>query len=183
MTDPAELRPVPPPPANVELWEARRPSAELGHFLYTAAGGNWYWIHRLSWTQEAWLERLGHPRVETWILYVEGTPAGYFELDGRAGTDVEIAYLGLFPDAIGRRLGGWLLTESIRRGWAMGARRVWVHTCTLDAPGALRNYQARGMRVFKEVAEPLEIPDQPLGPWPGGGVRGPRTAVGPAAAP
>src|SRR5438445_6038344 len=108
MNEPSQLRPSPQPAGSVDVRRAGRPSAELGHFLYTAAGGNWYWIDRLGWTQEAWLERLGHPRVETWVLSVDGTPAGYFELDGRAGTDVEIAYLGLFPDAIGRRLGGWL---------------------------------------------------------------------------
>jgi hypothetical protein len=27
---------------------------------------------------------------------------------------------------------------------------VWVHTCTLDAPTALANYQARGLRIYKE---------------------------------
>ena len=27
-------------------------------------------------------------------------------------------------------------------------RRVWLHTCTLDHPNALKNYIARGMTVF-----------------------------------
>jgi hypothetical protein len=27
--------------------------------------------------------------------------------------------------------------------------RVWVHTCTLDHPGALANYQARGFAIYK----------------------------------
>ena len=29
-------------------------------------------------------------------------------------------------------------------------KRVWVHTCTLDHPNALRNYIARGMNIFKK---------------------------------
>jgi GNAT superfamily N-acetyltransferase len=177
MSDPRQLRPAPPPDGEVELRRACGPSPELGRFLYTAAGGNWYWIDRLRWSFDDWLERLSNPRIETWVLYVQGTPAGYFELDGSAGDDVEIAYLGILPAFIGQRLGGWLLTEAIRRCWTMAAHRVWVHTCTLDAPGALANYQARGMRVFKEETSMTEIPDQPPGPWPGAGVRGPRANV------
>jgi hypothetical protein len=30
---------------------------------------------------------------------------------------------------------------------------VWVHTCTLDHPAALGNYQARGMVVYKTETE------------------------------
>jgi hypothetical protein len=49
----------------------------------------------------------------------------------------------------------------------MGARRVWVHTCSLDHPGALANYLARGFRVFKEEVADAEIPDRTPGPWAG----------------
>jgi GNAT superfamily N-acetyltransferase len=179
MTDPAHLQLAPAPTGSVELRRAVRPSPELGRFLYTAVGGNWYWTDRLPWTYDTWMERLGDARVETWVLYQEDTPAGYFELDGGLGDDVEIAYLGMLPSFIGQRLGGWLLTEAIRRGWAMGTRRVWVHTCSLDAPGALANYQARGMRVFGEQSEIVDLPDDPPGAWPGAGVHGPRAALTP----
>ena len=138
--------------------------------------GNWYWTDRLTWTYDRWLERLSDPKVETWVLYQEGTPAGYFELDAGAGDGVEISYLGIFPAFIGDRLGGWLLTEAIRRAFAMGARRAWVHTCTLDSPKALSNYLARGMRVFIEHTEAAELDDVPPGPWPGAGVHGPQTS-------
>lgn len=179
MTDPAHLQLAPAPTGSVELRRAVRPSPELGRFPYTAVGGNWYWTDRLPWTYDTWMERLGDARVETWVLYQEDTPAGYFELDGGLGDDVGIAYLGMLPSFIGQRLGGWLLTEAIRRGWAMGTRRVWVHTCSLDAPGALANYQARGMRVFGEQSEIVDLPDDPPGAWPGAGVHGPRTALTP----
>ena len=173
MTDASELRPSEKPHQNIELRRAAVPSPELGRFLYTAAGGNWYWTMRLGWSYEQWLARLSLPRVETWVAYEHGTPCAYFELDGTVDGDVEIAYLGVFPAFMNRRLGGWLLTETIRRGWAMGPKRVWVHTCTLDAPHALANYRARGMRLFKEHTEPLDLPDDLPGPWPGAGVHGP----------
>jgi hypothetical protein len=35
-----------------------------------------------------------------------------------------------------------------RRAWEAGARRVWLHTASLDHPNALANYLARGFRVY-----------------------------------
>ena len=29
-----------------------------------------------------------------------------------------------------------------------GSKRVWVHTCSLDHKNALKNYLARGMKVY-----------------------------------
>jgi GNAT superfamily N-acetyltransferase len=181
-TSPSELEPAPQPLAAVEIRQAEHPSPELGRFLYTAAGGNWYWVDRLAWTYERWVQRLSHPRVETWLMYSEGTPVAYYELDGSLEGDVEIAYLGVLPAFMGQRLGGWLLTDAIHKAWAMGTRRVWVHTCSLDAPHALANYRARGMRVFKEQVDWVELPEEPPGPWPGAGVRGAHTALPPSVA-
>jgi GNAT superfamily N-acetyltransferase len=164
MTDRAQLCPAPEPDLEVDLVQARNPSPELGRFLYSAVGGSWYWIDRLAWTDEQWAERLG--AVETWVAYVDGRPAGYYELDPTVAGEVEIAYFGLLPAFIGRGLGGWLLSRAIERAWQLAPRRVWVHTCTLDAPPALRNYQARGMRIFKEETVIQELPAWP----PGGGL-------------
>jgi hypothetical protein len=43
----------------------------------------------------------------------------------------------------------------------MGARVVWVHTCSLDGPHALRNYQQRGFRIVSEVTEARDVSDAP----------------------
>ncbi|MFV9506881.1 MAG: GNAT family N-acetyltransferase [Oscillochloridaceae bacterium umkhey_bin13] len=162
-TDPAQLCPARPAPALM-LMRAEEPSPELGRFLYTAVGGNWYWTDRLSWDYARWLARLSRPGIETWVGYVAGTPVGYFELD-HEGESVEIAYFGLVPRFIGRGLGGALLTAAIQRGWALGVSRVWVHTCSLDGPTALANYQARGMRQYKLEQHEAELADAPPGPW------------------
>ncbi|WP_129670861.1 GNAT family N-acetyltransferase [Candidatus Chloroploca sp. Khr17] len=162
-TDPAQLRPARPAP-SLRMQQAEDPSPEFGRFLYTAVGGNWYWLDRRGWSYQAWLERLSRPEVETWVGYVAGTPAGYYELEAQAGK-VEIAYFGLLPHALGRGLGGALLTSAIERGWAMGAQRVWVHTCSLDGPVALANYTARGMAIYKHEQAEVELPDASPGPW------------------
>jgi GNAT superfamily N-acetyltransferase len=163
----SELLPSPAPNLEVSLLQAKHPSPELSRFLYTAVGGDWYWIDRLAWSPERWLELLVRTGIETWVAYLEGTPAGYFELDGSSASKVEIAYFGLLPRFIGIKLGGWLLTRAIERAWEMGPERVWVHTCSLDGPHALANYQARGMRVFKVESNVQKLPSEPPGPWPG----------------
>jgi GNAT superfamily N-acetyltransferase len=167
MLDRSRLRPATRTHLYAEIRHAELPSPEFSRFLYSAVGGDWHWRDRLSWPYARWLEWLDRPEVETWVAYVRGTPAGYVELEAQPDASVEIAYFGLLPAFIGQGLGGQLLTFAITRGWDMGAARVWVHTCTLDHPGALKNYQARGMRIFKEEEKWVALPVDPPGPWPG----------------
>lgn len=146
---------------------AEQPLPMLNRFLYTAVGGHWYWRDRLPWTYARWMQWLDRPELQTWVLYDHGTPAGYVELEKQAGDDVEIAYFGLMRECLGRGLGGHLLTLAIDRAWDFGASRVWVHTCSLDGPAALANYQARGMQVYRQEVRHLDLPPTPDGPWPG----------------
>ncbi len=140
---------------------------ELNRFFYTAIGGDWYWLERLAWTYAEWLKYLARPELHTWIVTVEGIPAGYFELEKQPGDDVEIVYFGLLPAFVEAGIGGWALTQAIERAWEMGARRVWVHTCDLDHPRALANYLARGFTVFKTETKHEDLPERSVGPWPG----------------
>jgi GNAT superfamily N-acetyltransferase len=167
MTSPADLRPARPPAVDFPIRRARVACPELNRFLYTAVGGDWFWIDRLSWSYDRWLAWLSRPEVETWIGYLEETPAGYFELERQAGGNVELSYFGLLPRFIGRGLGGALLTRAIERAWEVGAARVWVNTCDLDGPASLGNYQARGFRIFKTERLEKDFPAETPGPWPG----------------
>jgi GNAT superfamily N-acetyltransferase len=186
MRDPSELRPPRGDAggrrAELTLVRAETPSPELSRFLYTAVGGDLWWTERLDWTYDRWLAYLDRAEHQTWVGYVSGTPAGYFELErrvaeagGEAGaeTEVEIVYFGLLPRFIGRGLGGALLTGAAERAWALGAAgggrvgRVWLHTCSLDGPHALANYRARGFRVYRTETRGRTLPTAPYGPWPG----------------
>lgn len=174
MLSPDQLRRSDVPEGEVRVERADIPSPELSRFLYTAVGGDWYWLDRLGWDYATWLAYLDRPAVETLMLYVSGTPAGFVELEVQAEDNVEIAYFGLLPRFIGRGLGGYLLSIGVERAWAQGAQRVWVHTCSLDGPNALANYTARGFRVYDQRVEGVDVPDEPTGPWPG--ARGARAA-------
>ncbi|MFI1995200.1 GNAT family N-acetyltransferase [Actinoplanes sp. NPDC020271] len=174
-TEPAQAGGGAAPAVPVEIKRAEVPSPELNRFLYASVGGDWFWTDRLAWSRQQWQEYLDRPGVETWVGYVRGTPAGYVELDGTRPGAVEIVYFGLLPQFTGRRIGGWLLTTGLERAWSLGERwpglpavgRVWLHTCTLDGPAALANYQARGLRIYRTETETVELPEQAPGPWPG----------------
>lgn len=140
---------------DIQLMHVGIPSPAFNRFLYATVGADWQWIDRLVWTEQQWRDYLERDALETWVAYVQGTPAGYFELEKQEGGHVEIAYFGLLPPFIGKGIGGQLLTRAIERAWQWGAARVWVHTCSLDHPSALRNYQARGFRLYREETTPL----------------------------
>ena len=124
----------------------------LNKFLYQYVGGQWEWKDRLSYTDQQWMDYAYNPNLRTWVAFHCGNIAGYYELV-KDGQNVEIQYFGLTDDFIGKGLGGPLLTHAIESGFDWDAKRVWVHTCTLDHEYAIANYISRGMRVYKEETE------------------------------
>ena len=167
MLDPKQLRPGAFSDFNLRIEQAEIPSPEFSRFLYSSVGGNWYWIDRLKWNYERWFAYLNRPELETWVAYISGTPAGYIELESQPGNNVEIAYFGILQQFIGQGLGGYLLSQGVQRAWKIGAKRVWVHTCSLDSVYALPNYQARGFQIYKQEVHTQKLPDKPIGPWLG----------------
>ena len=127
--------------------------------LYRAVGAGYAWHDRLAWSDAMLAEHLARASVHVWILRVDGALAGYFELIGEEGGSVEIGYFGLIPAFHGRGLGKYLLTRAAEEAWALGATRVWLHTCTLDDPAALPNYRARGFTPFRTERYVAQLPD------------------------
>jgi GNAT superfamily N-acetyltransferase len=149
-----------PVPDDLVLRQVEKPQFQLNRFLYQLVGGQWQWHDKLSWTDQQWKALVSSVDHQTWVAYQQGAIAGYFELqravDAITGnTDIEILYFGLAPGFIGQGLGGALLTLAIEHAWCWAdtehglPNRVWVHTCSLDHPAALKNYQQRGFQVYK----------------------------------
>ena len=171
----AEPRPAKTLGLPVEIVRAQLPSPELSRFLYTAVGGNLFWVDRLLWTWQEWYDWLVQPGVETWVAWICGTPAGYAELHAQSAGQVEVTSFGLLPSFTGQGIGGHLLTFALDQAWTIAQRwpgqpptnRVWLHTCSLDSPLAMRTYQSRGLRVYRVETEIVHLPAEPPGPWPG----------------
>jgi GNAT superfamily N-acetyltransferase len=158
MTAPSDLRPARRAEGDVRVERVEGSPASFYRYLYAEVGRAYRWVDRLSWTDGDIRAHLASPGVSVWLLTVRGAPAGYFELKADAEAGVEIAYFGLLPEFIGRGYGKHLLTEAVERAWSLGARRVWLHTCSLDDPAALPNYLARGFRPFHEETYTVTAP-------------------------
>lgn len=130
-----------------------RVTRELGPWFqrcYRAVGERLHWVDRLETPLlelEAWL---AGPACVAWGLWVGAELAGFYLLERDAEDGMELAYFGLLPEAVGRGLGGLLLNHAIRQAWAAAPRRVWLHTCTLDHPHALPNYERRGFVPYRQ---------------------------------
>ena len=84
--------------------------------------------------------------------------AGYFEsiIDVNYNHS-EIAYFVILEEYFGKKCGGFMLSEAINKLFEDGNSRVWLHTCSLDHENAIKNYLARGMRVFKSEKINVEV--------------------------
>ena len=124
--------------------------APFFRYLYAEVGRLYHWIDRLPWTDSQIRTHVARPEITLWVLYRNGAPAGYFELERHEDGSTELAYFGLMQNYIGGGFGKYLLTEAVQKAWAHGANRVWLHTCSLDDPAALPNYIKRGFKPFKQ---------------------------------
>jgi GNAT superfamily N-acetyltransferase len=163
LADPAAFRPRRVDDPDVRVLHSDPCPPSVFRFLYAEVGREYHWVDRLPWTETQVAAYLADPAIGVWLLTVAGTLGGYFELrqDGpRADSDssTEIAYFGLLPGFTGRGLGAHLLTAAVETAWARGARRVWLHTCSLDHPAALANYISGGFTVFKR--EQYDVPER-----------------------
>ena len=137
-------------PPKTQLIRQEIPLPTMNRFFYHEVGMLWHWTDRLSWSEEQWRNWVEREALQTWMLLFQGTPAGYFELEAQEKA-VELSFFGLLPPFLDKGLGGGLLSAAVEKAWEMETKRVWVHTCSLDHPYALKNYQARGFQIYRET--------------------------------
>jgi len=124
---------------------------QLNKFFYKNIGKNHHWVDRLMWTEKQWSDYTSDKKLKTYILKKNNELAGFFELIlHNEKNEIEIAYLGLLEEYQNKKLGSYLLSSAIKISFSNNSKRVWVHTCSLDHKNALRNYIARGMKIFKK---------------------------------
>jgi len=159
MTNPPGDAPPPAPAGKrVALMRAEPPTVAFYRFLYNTIGADWLWWERRA-LDDAALERvISHERVEIYVLYVNGTPAGLAELDRRQEPRIELAYLGVMPEFLNLGLGRYLLGAAIDIAWSHHPERVTVNTCSLDHPKALTLYQRFGFAPTERAERRIDDP-------------------------
>lgn len=147
-----ELRMTAPPrqslpvPVNIHTAILRVPSIPLAfyRFLYAQVGRRWYWVDRLRMDDEKLAAILHDKRTNVTVLYVDGAPAGFFELFLHDADTTELVHFGLFEHALGLGIGKWFLLQTLYAAWASDPKELTVTTNNLDHPRALQLYQMFG---------------------------------------
>lgn len=135
-----------PAPVNVHTALLGAPEIPLAfyRFLYRQVGSRWHWVERLRMDDATLAGTLHDKRNSVTVLYVDGAPAGFFELRQVDGDTVELSHFGLFERALGLGIGKWFLLQTLYAAWASGPKRVTVATSSLDHPRAFQLYQMFG---------------------------------------
>ena len=123
---------------------------QLNKFFYKKIGKNHKWVDRLIWSEQKWINYVSSANVKGYVFKYKNDLVGFFELIFHPeNKEIEIAYFGILQEYQNKKLGSYLLSEAIKISFKRKINRVWVHTCSLDHKNALKNYLARGMKIFK----------------------------------
>jgi GNAT superfamily N-acetyltransferase len=159
MTEPPPPPPrTPPEPPGLALRRVERPDLGWYRNLFRRIGADWLWFGRLVMADDEVRDVIGHPAVEVYALTRDGHDEGLLELDRREPPDIELAYFGVTPALTGQGAGRWLMERALELAWRHRPRRFWVHTCTLDHPGALPFYVRTGFRPYRRAVEVADDP-------------------------
>ncbi|MDP9592068.1 UNVERIFIED_ORG: GNAT superfamily N-acetyltransferase [Shinella zoogloeoides] len=154
-----------PVPVNVHTAILNAPDIPLAfyRFLYRQVGSRWHWVDRLRMDDATLTATLHDKRNSVTVLYVNGAPAGFFELLQIDADVVELTHFGLFEHALGLGIGKWFLLQTLYAAWTLGPKRVSVTTNNLDHPRALQLYQMFGFSpVGTQDAQLVPLSDAEL---------------------
>jgi GNAT superfamily N-acetyltransferase len=150
-------RPLPDSPLRLVRWP--QPDPAKYRALFRRVGEPWLWFSRLVMDEARLVAIIQDPQVHVFaVVDRAGIEVGMLELDFRAEGVCELGFVGLVPELAGKGHGGWLMAHALMLAWVPGIRRVWVHTCTLDHPGALGFYRRHGFAPYKRTVETFADP-------------------------
>ncbi|MGB3810452.1 MAG: GNAT family N-acetyltransferase [Parvibaculum sp.] len=144
------LPPVPKPQGKYALVRAEKPPVHFYRYLYNTVGRDYAWVSRKKLTDAELIAIIHNDDVEIYVLWLNGSPVGFTEIDFRMMPDADLCFLGVMPEFIGMGIGRYLLCAAIGLAWSRGPERLTVQTCTLDHPNALRLYQRHGFTPYAQ---------------------------------
>lgn len=126
--------------------------------VYRVIGERWVWFSRLGIGDAELAAVLDDPRVEAFALASPAGDVGLVEIDRRVPGEAELVYFGLVESAIGAGAGRWMMNRTIAQAFAEPIDRFWLHTCTLDHPGAIAFYRRSGFVPYRLAVEVTDDP-------------------------
>ncbi|WP_340316989.1 GNAT family N-acetyltransferase [Rhizorhabdus argentea] len=157
MRERPKARMLPAAPFRLTRW--KQPGVAKYQALFRRIGEPWMWFSRLVMPETDLLAIIHHPAVEIYAVEDRrGIEIGLLELDFRKQSEVEIGFFGFVTELTGKGHGNWLMAQALSLGWRNGINRMWVHTCTLDHPGALGFYRRHGFIAFERAVETFADP-------------------------
>ena len=153
---PVEAAPVLPPGA--EVVHVKNCSVGFYRYLDNTVGADYVWWLRRTVPDQQLARILSSPAVAIYVLYQDGEPAGFYELDSGRWPSVNLGYFGLMPHAVGTGMGQAFLRHAVDFVWRTRPQAMTVNTCTADHPRALPGYKRAGFRVMREEFERWDIP-------------------------
>ncbi|MDP2423569.1 MAG: GNAT family N-acetyltransferase [Bacteroidales bacterium] len=140
-------------PFDMEITRLKNPTLSFYQYLYSQVGKGFSWFNRLLLFDDELTHIITHEKVEIHVLYLQGVPAGFAELDLRKENEIELAYFGILPEFRDQGLGKPFLNQILKIAWSLQPIRVWLHTCELDHKAAMNIYLEAGFRKYDERME------------------------------
>lgn len=150
--------PPPQPKGKVAILRAENPPVHFYRYLYDTIGEPYWWVDRRKLSDAQLAEIIHHPQVEIYVLYADGCPAGLAEIEFRDENAGQLAYFGLMPEFVGRRLGYYFVYQAVSIAWSKPIANLLINTCTLDHPRALPLYQRIGFVPYSREERYIELP-------------------------
>ncbi|MEM1379086.1 MAG: GNAT family N-acetyltransferase [Pseudomonadota bacterium] len=148
--------PLPVPARKLAIMRAEKPPLAFYRFLFNGVGEPHRWISRRYMPDTELSAIINDPNIAIYVLYAEGSPVGFGEVDSRESDHAAIKFFGLLPEVQGQGLGRWFFREITELAWQMRKPRVIIETCTLDSPRALQLYQREGFSLYDRATGVIE---------------------------
>ena len=134
-------------PKNIKIYKDKSKDINLNKFFYRQIGIDHFWRDRLLWSDKEWTKYVNNKNLETGVLKIN-----------KNLVEIELIQMGILKEFQGRKLGSILLNHVIHSAFSSStAKRLWVHTCSLDHKYALKNYLSKGLKVFKKEEIEFEV--------------------------
>ena len=149
---------VPSPAARLVFVRAVAPPSHFYCYLYRSIGEAFRWPADPVADLSALNKRLAREDRHLYVLYAEGVPAGFADVDYADWPTAAIEFFGIMPEFVGRGYGQFMLAQTLGVIWSRGPDALRVRASQHDHPAVFVLYQKFGFEPVGQeevLIEPL----------------------------